>query len=61
MKDNGYELLTIKKAADFLGVTTTTLRNWDNSKKLLAVRHPMSNYRMYRFNDLVEARKKLYK
>ncbi len=35
-----------------LGVSTLTLRNWDKSGKLLASRHPISNYRVYKVEDL---------
>jgi excisionase family DNA binding protein len=40
-------LLTIGEAAELLGVSTSTIRNWDRSGKLKAVRHPMNNYRLY--------------
>lgn len=46
------KFLTIKEASQFLGVTPLTLRNWDKSGKLKAIRHPMSNYRIYRLDDL---------
>ena len=29
-----------------------TLRNWDKSGKLKALRHPMNNYRVYKIADL---------
>jgi len=44
--------LTIKEAADYLGVTPLTLRNWDKNGKLKASRHPMSNYRVYKMENL---------
>ncbi|MSR71327.1 MAG: MerR family transcriptional regulator [Candidatus Taylorbacteria bacterium] len=44
--------LTIKQASIMLGMTTLTLRNWDKRGKLKAVRHPMSNYRMYKLEDI---------
>ena len=44
--------LTIKEAAEFLGVTTLTLRNWDKNGKFLAGRHPISNYRIYKVGDI---------
>lgn len=44
--------LTIKEAAKFLGVTALTLRNWDKQGKLVAYRHPMNNYRVYRLDQL---------
>lgn len=46
------DFLTIKEAAEFLGVTTTTLRNWDRRGKLVPVRHPVNGYRLYRKSDL---------
>ncbi|MCX6719215.1 MAG: MerR family transcriptional regulator [Candidatus Taylorbacteria bacterium] len=42
------KLLSVKEAASMLGVTPLTLRNWDKSGKLKAMRHPMNNYRVYR-------------
>lgn len=46
------KLVTIKDAADMLGVTPLTLRNWDKSGKFSALRHPMNNYRVYRREDI---------
>lgn len=46
------KFMTIKEAAEFLGVTPLTLRNWDKSGKLPTTRHPMSNYRIYKCEDL---------
>ena len=40
--------LTIKEVSNLLGVTPLTLRNWDNSGKLKAYRHPINNYRIYK-------------
>ncbi len=40
--------LTVKEAADLLGVTPLTLRNWDKSGKLKAYRNPINNYRIYK-------------
>lgn len=46
------DYLTVKKAAEFLGVSTQTLRRWDAAGKLKPVRHPASDYRFYRRADL---------
>lgn len=46
--------LKISEAARFLGVTPLTLRNWDKKGKLLALRHPVSNYRLYPLSILEE-------
>jgi len=51
--------LTIKEAAEFLGVTPLTLRNWDKNGKLKASRHPMSNYRIYKLEDLERLSKEI--
>lgn len=46
------DYMSIKEAAEFLGVCQMTLRRWDKSGKLRAYRNPMSNYRLYRRNQL---------
>ncbi len=43
---------SIKEAAEILGVTPLTLRNWDRSGKFPAQRHPMNNYRVYKMSAL---------
>ena len=49
-KLDGY--LRIKEAADFLGVSPNTLRNWGRDRKITEHRHPMNNYRLYKQSDL---------
>jgi DNA-binding transcriptional MerR regulator len=39
--------LTIGVAADLLGVSVATLRNWDRQDKLKPRRHPINGYRLY--------------
>ncbi len=46
------QYLTIKEAAELLGVTPTTLRNWDKSGKLIARRDPANDYRLYAIEDV---------
>ena len=46
------KLYTLSEVADLLGKSKETLRRWDNSGKLTAVREPMSNYRVYRKEQL---------
>lgn len=50
--ENKSKLISIKEAANMLGVTPLTLRNWDNSGKLKASRHPINNYRVYKRDDI---------
>lgn len=46
------DLMTLSEASEYIGKSKETLRRWDNEGKLPAVREPMSNYRLYRKNDL---------
>lgn len=46
------KFITIKDAASILGVTPLTLRNWDKKGVLAAYRHPVNNYRLYRYADI---------
>jgi hypothetical protein len=45
---------TVGEAADFLGVSSATLRNWDRSGKLKPRRHPHNGYRIYLREELEE-------
>jgi excisionase family DNA binding protein len=44
--------LTIRQAADMIGVSTSTLRAWDRAGKLKAARNPMNRYRLYCKEDI---------
>ncbi|OGZ97729.1 MAG: hypothetical protein A3J10_00690 [Candidatus Sungbacteria bacterium RIFCSPLOWO2_02_FULL_54_10] len=46
------KLLTITQAAGFLAVSLDTLRRWDKSGKLVAIRKDGGTHRYYRENDL---------
>jgi len=59
--ENLKDFLTIKEAAEFLGVSTETLRNWDRSGKLVPTRNPFNQYRIYRKSDLENLLKLLLK
>jgi len=43
---------SISEAADSLGISTQTLRRWDNSGKFRSKRHPINNYRVYTESQL---------
>lgn len=43
---------SISEVAEILGKNTETLRRWDRDGKLSAVREPISNYRMYKKEQL---------
>jgi DNA (cytosine-5)-methyltransferase 1 len=46
------EYMTLAQTSEYLGKSKETLRRWDNEGKLLAVREPISNYRVYRKSDV---------
>jgi len=45
-------LLTISQAAEYLGVSLNTLRRWDESGKLIAIKKDGGTHRYYREKDL---------
>ena len=45
--------LTVKEAAELIGVSPSTIRNWDRTGKVKAIRHPVNNYRLYNRNELL--------
>jgi DNA-binding transcriptional MerR regulator len=53
------KLLTIKQAADILGVAEVTLRRWDALGKFKARRHPMNHYRLYAERDVIRLRDRI--
>lgn len=53
--------MTIKEAAEFLALSTQTIRNWDKSGKLRALRHPSNGYRLYTILSLEKALQKTKK
>lgn len=46
------DYLTVGEAAATLGVSRSTLRNWDKGGKLKPYRHPVNGYRLYSRNEL---------
>ena len=46
------DFLTVGEAAEYLGVSASTLRNWDRSGKVKARRHPVNGYRLYSRQEL---------
>jgi excisionase family DNA binding protein len=46
------DFLRISEAADYLGVSPNTLRNWERAGKIVAHRHPVNDYRLFKQEDL---------
>ena len=46
------EYLRIKEAAEYLGVSPNTLRNWGRDGRIIEHRHPVNNYRLFKKDDL---------
>jgi DNA (cytosine-5)-methyltransferase 1 len=46
------DYLRVQEAAELLGVSPNTLRNWGREEKVPELRHPVNNYRLYRRGDL---------
>lgn len=46
------DFLRISEAADYLGVSANTLRNWERAGKIVAHRHPVNHYRLFKREDL---------
>jgi excisionase family DNA binding protein len=46
------DYLRISEAADYLGVSPNTLRNWQNAGKIAAYRHPVNGYRLFKKEEL---------
>ena len=54
------EYLQVKDAAELLGVSANTIRNWGREEKLPEYRHPLNNYRLFRRRDLERLRRAIY-
>ncbi len=50
--DNLQDYMLIKEAAQFLGVSPGTLRNWERRGQIKTHRHPVNGYRLYKREDL---------
>ena len=48
------EFLRISEAAEYVGVSPNTLRNWENAGKIAAHRHPINDYRLFKQSELDE-------
>jgi MerR family copper efflux transcriptional regulator len=46
------DYLRISEAAEYLGVSPNTLRNWERRGKIEAHRHPVNSYRLFKKEEL---------
>ena len=46
------DFLRISDAAEYLGVSPNTLRNLERAGKIVAHRHPVNHYRLFKREDL---------
>ncbi len=46
------DFMKIADAAEYLGVSPNTLRNWETAGKILAHRHPVNGYRLFKKEEL---------
>jgi excisionase family DNA binding protein len=53
------DYMRVAEAADYLGVSPNTLRNWVSAGKIDAVRHPVNDYRLFKREDLDALLKKV--
>jgi excisionase family DNA binding protein len=53
------DLITIREAAELLGVSLPTLRRWDEAGKFKARRHPINGYRLYRRAEVMRLRRSI--
>lgn len=48
-----HEYYSIAEVADMLSVSKETLRRWDANGRLVPIRHPINNYRVYHHDQLL--------
>lgn len=46
------DYLRVSEAAEYLGVSPNTLRNWERAGKIEAHRHPVNHYRLFKREEL---------
>lgn len=48
------DFMKVADAAEYLGVSPNTLRNWETAGKVRAHRHPVNGYRLFKKEELDE-------
>ena len=52
MKEDTKELLQVKEVLKLLNIVRNTLYAWERKGKIKSIRHPMNNYRYYKWSDV---------
>ena len=53
------EFLTVKEAAERLGVAPNTVRAWGANGKIPEYRHSLNNYRLFKVSDVEKLSKQI--
>lgn len=53
------DFMRVKEAAEFLGVSPNTLRNWSRDGKVPVRRNPLNGYRLFARSDLEKLLRKI--
>jgi MerR family transcriptional regulator, copper efflux regulator len=59
--ENLQSYMLINEAAEFIGVSVGTMRNWVRDGKLKAHRNPVNGYRLFKKKDLEALLRKIEK
>ena len=46
------DYLRVSEAAEYLGISPNTLRNWERAGKIVAHRNPVNDYRLFKREEL---------
>jgi type I restriction enzyme M protein len=52
IKSKSSNFVSLKAASKILNVSAETMRNWDRQGKLIAIRNPINNYRLYDLENI---------
>lgn len=53
--------ISLAETSSLLGVTKTTIRNWDKTGRLKSIRNQKNNYREYAFDDVIRLKNEISK
>lgn len=53
------KVLKTKEAAEILGIATLTLHRWERNGHIKSTRHPINNYRLFDYDDVIRLRDRI--